>query len=1774
MSSSYNNVSTHAELQNLLGISSGQLTSNTITIGKGGWQPSMDDVIDHCFSGQNIVLTNASLVADHGQGQGVEISGQCSVLDMPNLDVTLFARVVSSDELHFDLECKVIGSSPDPDKWKLSMSVPGVELPDPTQEMVLDRTTGTAVQPTYKPLDTLKFFDTRFWVTNHKGHSDPDLGLELNWGVNLLSMVRPEGPIAMVNQLMGEGGDLKVSGTIRRPSLDETIRLLTVPYGNRDPEGKFPWDTEGYFGKGVPGVNLKIHLGIQYDLEAGQIEFAADHLHLYMPYDDTWSLSRTAPTFEPQQAFAGSINLPGANMNLDFMVPFDFEANYLTFKSRIEGLSLGNLSDLSGIAGQNEDLFAKLPQELQDLAGGLGNLSLTNLAVDLDFRNGSQIHIPRLIFQIGMPDVTWSIWDGHFSVGNLWTKFDIRHPFQTPGSLTDPDQQRSVKVSVGGTFQIEGVDFHVKATSQNDFAVYAEMDIGSTIPLGNVLNSLGAGINNPGDLNISTFRVGVAPGKNYNLAMGMNENGNGWGIDLGGTEYKVSDVYVNLNKSAGEPAEASLGGVIALGDLGELSIDYDAPGDIRMVSWFDEVKLGDMIETLVGKVVDLPAGFEFDLEDVSILIEKEGSDYKFQIATEIDTIGTLALIINKVGGQWGVAFGIQTYLSKLSDLPGLSSLSALDGRGAPDSLLVIVSNIDRPDFQFPGLAQFDNPDLNANGIPVPSNGGLTDGLNLYATWRFGNGDQGTNTLLNLLNLSGDLDVTVSIPTDPTNGTRLFLTWDGKMLDKYDLEAQLGLQLTNGSPELFLGGTMKVPIQGDDCIFDVALSVLTTGVYFSGSMNGTVSFEGFQLSNLGVMFGYNWALIPSIGIMANIDTSDFSTSIAMLFDSGDPSKSVMAGSISDISLKGLANELAKVNAVPNELTDILETISIEGINEFTVAATLATALDDKDQATVAQVINDTVGLSLPSDSENLLIVVNKAGERWNLTDVRDSMKHYELELENGQITGKAKAQIYLAPQGITLGGFTFTQGFRVQGALSVLGLTWTSDIEISNSKGIAATSYLDDDLVIWNENFFKLSDQTGESGPRFSLATYSRPEQQDPLFQEPHFMLDGKLNLLGTETTAYVKFNTGGFEFLCGQETEASFDVSVFEGSYGMDWEISGAIGKDKGIQLDGDFDFHLDGRFDLTALMGAGVNMGDVSISTNASVTVDTGFDGSNGHFNVSGSFNFLGASHSFSFALDGEADGIDKIAEQVFQEIKDVIVDLYNSAAEWFAELGQSIVNIADEIAATAEVVGTFFGESAQQVASYLKDLGADADRIATELVNNSLETADLAIAEILKGLDFAADEIAGALSSALNTTAQRAAEILQDLLYTWDTIAGALQSAFNQTAEQAAQILENLGATADEIAGALSNAYHQTAEQVGRILKNLGHGEEVIAEALKNAFNSSMEEVANVIKNIGWGAYRIANALKAAFNATAEEVSQILKDLNYLAKNIAASLKNVFDYTSMAAGEILDGLGYATNVIADALKVTFQISATQAAVILKDLGRTVNEVAGAIKDVYSFTANATADALKQAGYQFTEIGQAMKDVFNKSVSGAADVLKAIGANYEAVSKMIRDVFPGTNMQTVTNILENLGFSTNQIANQLRYTFNVSVSDATKLLRNAGRSASAVAQAISDTYNKGAEEMTAIMRSAGYSALEAGEVLYNLFDEGSEDAGKFLARAGYAASEIASTLRKDALWDKGAKATGKILKKAGFGKSTVKSALRSAGWAKRTVEDVINDIF
>jgi hypothetical protein len=780
-------------------------------------------------------------------------------------------------------------------------------------------------------------------------------------------------------------------------------------------------------------------------------------------------------------------------------------------------------------------------------------------------------------------------------------------------------------------------------------------------------------------------------------------------------------------------------------------MNYHIPGDVELKAEFQQLTMQDIVEAVLGAKADLPAGLDFTLSTANVLISKDGDNYLLQVAAFVEDLGYFGLEIRKQPATgWGMVAGMALPDVQLSDVPGLKDLAALEKVVDLKELSLFLATYDGAALQFPGLEKFGNPTLVGHHIPVtPGTGGLIAGVNFSASWQLDTSRKDMALLKQILGLNPEMDITVQVSRVPSENSRLYFRFDTAFNNGKDpFSGQLGFALVNGAPSLFLAARYETRIQKQPVAFNVAMSIVKGGIFFSGSMLGTVKFDSVQLSNLALALGFNWGGIPTLGLAASLNISGWQSSIAVLFDSTDPSRSLLAGAISDLSLADIANGLA-TGDIPKDIEDVLSGIEITGTRPFNMPYDeVAEALDESDlEATVAAF--KTYGqVTLSASTDQVLQVVGTPGKRWSLTDMGYHLRHYQLERKGQYVQVSLNPQFYLAPASAQMGSLVFPQGYFITGTLNILGLKWTSYVEIRNDKGIAVSSELNQALEIYDPGFFRLSDVEGESGPKLSMATFKQPDLEDKTFRNPHIYINGALTMLGATSLAYVKGTTKGFEFQIEMKRRLSLPGnSVFSGSINGNFTLSGTFDSITNFNGGASFSLVVKGKMDLEKLIGID-GLPKLSLDMAASGAVAMGYDGKKAYVKASGQFRFEGTQYTFKTTLQVTNADIAEAGEWLMDKLEDLLKDLLDSGEKLVQALEDGWMVIEGGAEATAKILAKGYNQTK-----------AEALQAATDAYHLSAD----GVAAVGKGLDMTANEVGGFMKDVKG----------------WgdDTVAGALQ-------------------------------------------------------------------------------------------------------------------------------------------------------------------------------------------------------------------------------------------------------------------------------------------------------------------------------------------------------------------------------------------------------------
>lgn len=1257
----------YQELKDRLTISQGVLTLSQGTLTAG-----VRDFLNTFYGGQPLMITEAQPGPGEAAEQTVQISGRSAFLNVPDLPTTASFSADAQGEVRALLRYRLRDAAPGPAAWTFSRSFP--QLPpvmDYDSEMPSSRGNSTQWTKQRPFLDALDLFDTFFVVTTHAG-KDPELGVPLEAGINFVSKLRPQGMLGVLEHTLGDGAPLLLYGTIRLPRPTD----ITLPLKPMEQ----PWEEPS-----APGIHLQAALDTNVKL--GGMTFNHACFRIYSPPTKEWMGKN--PSFEPVHGYTGTLAIPSAGIELQTGARLKWNLPEALLFADCKGVSLGKMASLLDVAG-TDGLTSHLPQELQQAVNALGSLELSYVAVDLGI-SGVTPTVNTVYLTVGFPNLKWKVWQEHLEVEALSCHFVIPSPFQalttkaagtnTPSSASTP----RVSVTMLGTLDIEGVPLAIRAGNDRGFTISATTQAPVRLPLNKLLTAHAPGIPAPSDLTINRLGVSVSPGRSYSMSAILAGEPEPWTIPVGREELTVEDVALNFSYPKGGPIEGAFGGAIKFGDGLSLRAQYAVPGNFVVDGRFPKVNLSHLIERLCDQKVDLPGGFDLVLPDSAVLIQKQGDSYVFRLCSVVDGFGVFAFEVRKIsGGKWGYAAGMDLGGSGLSKLPGLSELRVLEDAFKLQKLMLVVSSFEDANFQFPSLSQFNRPQLATKSLALSSQtSGVRQGLMLFAQWQLDTHDRKQNLLSKLLGIGGTQSVTLAISPQPMKGSKMYVS-QRSTLQGLPFSYTFGVELQNGRPELFLTGSLTCKIQGQPQTFDVVMAFATGGAFFSGTMKGAtaVNCGPFKLSNLALEVGTNWAGIPSLGVAATIAVEKFQSSVAVFFDSSDPSRSLVAGSLSDLTLADVVDSLVG-NVTPTSLDSVLKGISVKGTRQFEIPGDLADELDGLNFEKVSAAFSSAAKIQIPSSASQLLLVVNKKGSAWHLTDLT-KMRHYQLAKRGGKIAVSIAPQFYFAPQATSIGSLPFPQGFYVNAAISFLGLKAEATIDISTNKGVSIDAQMDR-IVLLNEKLFCIRAEKGAGGPKLSVSTFNQPDHPVKEFRAPHFYVNGSLTMLGIERGIYASLSQRGLVFnLRGALVPGvKFNVQATLGGAGLDasGEIKVGVGTlDLGplgkVKLNTD----LDGRLEID------INSKAASIAAEAS-------------------FEFAGEKVKIGkFKLEAKTDGLRELPDQMARRAEKELTAVFKDMNKWANAVKNGMV---DGVQDTAKVFQDVYGQSAQQAQALARSVG-----------------------------------------------------------------------------------------------------------------------------------------------------------------------------------------------------------------------------------------------------------------------------------------------------------------------------------------------------------------------------------------------------------------------------------------------------------------------------------
>ncbi|NEW06837.1 hypothetical protein GK047_12530 [Paenibacillus sp. SYP-B3998] len=1236
------NLLNYEQLKQILTIKEG-----VAVVSSAGLTPNIADLLSKNNAGQPITILSAIPGDGDGIAETIVITGRSHFLNIPDLGVELRAHADEAGNVQLTLKYKLLGDNPGPNDWKFSKSFPTMP-----QIVDYDRPSG---DPLAFPLDDLPLYQSYYYLTSQK-QQEPDFKIELQTGINFVSLMRPTGIVGILATIFGEIAPFTLHGTIRLPANTD----IAIPI----PLQSYPWDAV----QPVPGILLQADLGLRTTLSALTFEGAV--FRVYAPHSEEWLLEND--TYQPIFAYSGKLSIPSAELELDLTAPLVPGGNELLLLGQFKGVRLSKLAQLADIAG-TDSLLSQLPEQIRSMGDALGKLELVGAGIELVV-GGSGFEVAMTSLTIGMPDLNWHVWDDHFQIDRILSQFTVLDPFSRSASP-------SFEVSVFGTFEIEGVPIDIYADSRNGFQINAQLAEKQTIPLKRLMETYVPGVPAPSDLTINALSVSVAPARYYAMSLAMAMEPDPWVIDVGFSKLTIQDVVLAFTYPKGGPVAGTFGGSITFGDAFKLNVRYDIPGDFLIAGYFPEINLTRVLGKLVNQQAPIPSAFDLTLTQSSVMIQKKGANYTFLFATEMESLGTFAMEVRRVSGdnKWGFAAGLSLRSPRLSSLPGLGALSMFEDIFSLQNLFLIVSSFEDIKFTFPEVASFNPPEVGKGTIALPiRTGGVIAGLNLHADWVIHTGNRQQNLLKNFLGLDPQIGITLQVGFNPSKDSRLYVSYVTQ-IQSHPLTCQFGGQIQNGSVGLFLKGEMTVDIQNTPQTFTLELVFVANGALFSASMRGNqpIDFGVFQIGNLALEIGVNWEGIPSLGVAGSITSGHFDSSIAVFFDSTDVRKSMLAGSLSNLTLKDVLDTLTG-DTIPSEINGFLDQVKLSGTSDFEIPLELADDLDNLHIDKVAQAFQTYGKIQIPSELSSLYVVKAEAGKTWFITDLTKNMRHYQIRTNTrtGKIEVSLEAQFYCALDEVKIAGLQpFKQEVYVNGKLSLFGLEAQATIDINLNEGIAIDATMSR-IEIGGGKLFAIESHDGKSGPLISASTFNQPQQTVEAFRSPHFCLSGRMNLLGLTRDVYVNLSKDGLVFeLNGQMTPFLY------------MDVHGHIQQLDNMGIGGNIKVGLN-DFDLGPL-------GKVSLATGAEGALDIGVSGEKVTAAFKAGFQFAGQGFKIPFELDVKTEALVHIAETAWEKAKEALLDYLKDGAIWAELVAKKFIHGVENM---VKVLQEYFHKTLEQ--------------------------------------------------------------------------------------------------------------------------------------------------------------------------------------------------------------------------------------------------------------------------------------------------------------------------------------------------------------------------------------------------------------------------------------------------------------------------------------------
>ncbi|MEH7564166.1 hypothetical protein, partial [Priestia megaterium] len=653
-----------------------------------------------------------------------------------------------------------------------------------------------------------------------------------------------------------------------------------------------------------------------------------------------------------------------------------------------------------------------------------------------------------------------------------------------------------------------------------------------------------------------------------------------------------------------------------------LDIVYKLPGEFLLKVDYPSVNLETFIKKISGNQISFPPGFEVILPPSHAVIQFIDGNPSFHSVTEVEGLGLLIFsVLKQVNWRFNVVWNLD--VSQPSSIPGLEAIAPLESLISISKVLMCVVSDETDLADLSKMAKELATQFGYEVFNIPNDHqNLEPGMSILTGTPVVNNEP-LQLLLDYFNVTTDssngFTLSVSLP-DPSGNSKLYIPFSSQIQEGTTVEGRIGGMLRGGLTQIFCTASVHTQIQGQPVQVDVESNVLPNGILISGTYRGTINFNPLpiQLSNLSLVIGLSGQGVPSFGFSGNIDIKNLDSSIALFFNSTQPSQSMIAGSVSSLTLNDVTR-LFIGESLPDSLGQVLGSVGLKGISAFNMPTSALEILKSRDYQALSDIFSQHGNIVLPQGNNQVLLVEVEEGSHWAITNLT-TMEHYSIFLRSDFIDVQIQPQLYCAPQETFIGSFKFPQGFHLDARINHLFFETQVRIVAEPNQGIAGKAEVDP-IIISSPDFFSITGEDGR-GARLSFSTFPQINEVEEGLRDPHLLLIGNIKLLGLDILkAHILINPDGISFKSVAEPFI----------HQLDWTAS----------LDGT-NFRSEGKLliGIKQTLDAG-SLGKTDIDVSVNATIRASIQNQLPSITCEGDFEFFGAKciiPPFELSIDGKA--------------------------------------------------------------------------------------------------------------------------------------------------------------------------------------------------------------------------------------------------------------------------------------------------------------------------------------------------------------------------------------------------------------------------------------------------------------------------------------------------------------------------------------------------------